>query len=85
MTPLKIKDWLKERSEKPQFEFITETLVKRLKDNKFFKVGPTNYSTVDGHWHITSFYYDRIHVDVIIPQLAQTISTWAINDFPFNQ
>jgi len=83
--PLKIKDWLKERSEKPQFDFIVETLVRRKKDNKIFKIGPTNYITADGHWHITAFYTDRIHVDVIIPQLAQTISKWAINDFPFNQ
>jgi len=78
-----IKDWLKERSDKPQFEFITANLVKRLKDGSFFKTGKTNYTTVDGTWHITAFYLDGIHVDVIIPQLAQTMSKWAINDFPF--
>jgi hypothetical protein len=65
---LKIKDWLIERDNKPQFEFVTEVLAKRLEDNIFFKVGETNYSTVDGKWSIHFFSLDRIHVGMYLTE-----------------
>jgi hypothetical protein len=66
---LTVKQWLLHN--RVQFEFVTETLVKRLSDNKFFVVGPTNYTTVDGSWSISAFYTDRMHVDVYLTHLGK--------------
>lgn len=81
---LKVKDWLIERDNKPQFEFITEVLVKRLKDNVLFKVGKTNYATFDGIWYIHNFYTNRININISLTSVEQEGKRhkWAINDLP---
>lgn len=77
---LTVKQWLLHN--RAQFEFITEVLVKRLSDDKLFKVGPTNYSTADGSWSISSFYTDRMHVDVYLTELGKESRKhkWYIRD-----
>ena len=88
--PLKIKDWLKERSEK-QFEFVSVDfeVVQRIKDKQYFVVGTrlkltgkSKENLKSEHCIIDCFDKDKIHVYVRAEEgfLKEYISFIPIND-----
>ena len=76
---LKVKDWLKERRLKPQFQFMAEKCVKRISDGKIVRVVDLGYSSVHGYLTIKAFYTNRIHIDVRV-QNTMSIVKMEIND-----
>lgn len=67
--PLKIKDLLKERSDKPQFYIShyyngVDTIATRIKDSKNFSLGQIYLTTSEGNWVIQYFNRDEIHVAI---------------------
>lgn len=87
--PLKIKDWLKEKSEK-QFEFLfkDKDFVKRIKDKQYFVVGDklkftgkSKESLNSSYCVIDCFDEDEIHVYVRTEEvfLKEYISCIPIN------
>jgi hypothetical protein len=78
---LKVKDWLKDRKNLPQFEFITLVRVKRIKDGKIFVIGQTGYAEeIVSHYIISDFSSNNIDVsfEVQTPNCISTY-TWDIN------
>lgn len=65
--PLKIKDWLKERSEKPQF-YVSHyynglaNVVTRIRDKQNFSIGQIYCTTSEGVWIVQDFKLDNINV-----------------------
>lgn len=62
---LRVKDWLKNRKNMPQFEFITPTRVKRIKDGKIYQIGQTGYAEeIVSDYTISAFDSNQITVDL---------------------
>jgi hypothetical protein len=78
---LKVKQWLKSRKNLPQFEFITPTRVKRIKDCKIFQIGQMGYAKeIVSYYIISDFNKNQIDVsfEVERPNCISTY-TWDIN------
>ena len=78
---LKVKQWLKDRKNLPQFEFITPTRVKRIKDGKIYQIGQTGYaSEIVADYTISAFDSNQIIVNIDV-QRPSCISTynWYMN------
>jgi hypothetical protein len=78
---LKVKDWLKDRKNLPQFEFITPIRVKRIKDGKIFQLGQIGYAEeIVADYTLCNFCSNQIDVKLEVdePNCLSTY-TWNIN------
>ncbi len=82
---LKVKQWLKEKKNLPQFEFITPTRVKRIKDGKIYQIGQTGYAEeIVADYTIGDFGSNNIDVHLKVQRESKGARfnsnyTWNIN------